>query len=83
VTNTLKQKWEMYLNEVLVPTAQRQNLPPLPPKIVESFRRCFYCGAATIFMSIVKADATWQDGPMDADATFKELREFAAEMRTL
>jgi hypothetical protein len=79
---TLKETWETYLKDVLEATAARQGLPPLPPKIVESFRRCYYCGAAAIFMSIVKKDATLTLGPMDEEETFDELKEFAAEMRT-
>lgn len=80
---TLKAQWESYRDCVLLPSIKAQKLPPPPDRIVESFRRAFYCGAASIFMSTVKKDvAVLQDGPMDIEKVFEELKAFSAEMST-
>ena len=79
---TIKETWEAYRDNVLLVKVRAEGRPDPPPAIIEAFRRTYYCGAASVFMSIVKADATLRAGPMDPDVTFKELQEFAAEMRT-
>lgn len=83
---TLKAQWESYRDEVVVPSMKRLEIPMLmvPPEvIIERFRRAFYCGAASVFMSTVKKDvAVLQAGPMDIEKVFEELKAFSAEMST-